>query len=137
MGPRPPENARSTSLLNFFSLFLRSLFLYLYLSLTTQSSPHIFLQNLAMNPIVQLSLIFFFLSTVAALNVTDKSPPYCVFHKTCYKDSECGHKGRCVGHLAGKCNCEACVDGRSCTNDIGCGNFAFPVLYIDLHFQED
>ncbi|KAE9550636.1 hypothetical protein FO519_006153 [Halicephalobus sp. NKZ332] len=62
--------------------------------------------------ITQLFLMVFFvlLSTVLSLNSTEKSP-YCVFHNSCYKDSDCGPRGHCVGHLVGKCDCDACVNG--------------------------
>ena len=124
IGPRPLRTERSISLFRRPSHTFKIL-----LSLSELiSNLRIFLQNRSMNPVVQLSLIFFFVSTVAALNSTEKSPPYCVFHKNCYKDSECGPRGRCVGHLVGKCNCEACVNDRTCTNDYGCGRFL--LLYI-------
>ncbi|CAJ0568490.1 unnamed protein product, partial [Mesorhabditis spiculigera] len=45
----------------------------------------------------------------------------CQKFRECHQDGDCGKKGRCMGSLVGKCNCNACLQGAACTDDQQCG----------------
>ena len=49
----------------------------------------------------------------------------CTAAAACFHDDDCGSigdkKGRCIGIFSGKCNCNACLNFLSCTDDSACG----------------
>uniref|UniRef100_A0A8R1DWF8 Chondroitin proteoglycan 3 n=1 Tax=Caenorhabditis japonica TaxID=281687 RepID=A0A8R1DWF8_CAEJA len=61
-----------------------------------------------------------------SLNTTEPTTPEpstCIASAVCYNDSGCGNNGKCVGALAGTCNCNSCVYGWPCQEDSACGGF--------------
>ncbi|CAO4361407.1 unnamed protein product [Caenorhabditis nigoni] len=56
-------------------------------------------------------------------NTTTVAPPTtCSTSAVCYSDEGCG-SGKCIGALAGTCNCNSCVYGWPCQEDSACGGF--------------
>uniref|UniRef100_A0A1I7UJJ9 Chondroitin proteoglycan 3 n=1 Tax=Caenorhabditis tropicalis TaxID=1561998 RepID=A0A1I7UJJ9_9PELO len=55
-------------------------------------------------------------------STTASTPAACVSSSVCYNDSGCG-SGKCIGALAGTCNCNSCVYGWPCQEDSACGGF--------------
>uniref|UniRef100_A0A0N4ZLA0 SSD domain-containing protein n=1 Tax=Parastrongyloides trichosuri TaxID=131310 RepID=A0A0N4ZLA0_PARTI len=49
-----------------------------------------------------------------------KDKATCQSQATCYGDTDC-NGGKCLGVYVGTCNCNACINFMTCTNDEGCG----------------
>ncbi|CAJ0960966.1 unnamed protein product, partial [Mesorhabditis belari] len=52
---------------------------------------------------------------------TTKTAKLCEKSAICRKDNDCGMKGKCMGALVGKCNCNSCFQAKICSNDKECG----------------
>ncbi|KHN89145.1 Chondroitin proteoglycan 3 [Toxocara canis] len=51
---------------------------------------------------------------------TNNTTAQCVNDEPCFDDGDC-LTGKCDGPFVGTCDCGACVNFRSCTDDSGCG----------------
>ncbi|KAH7726868.1 hypothetical protein AAVH_05755 [Aphelenchoides avenae] len=65
------------------------------------------------------------LSGISATEESGNATATCAANAVCFHDEDCGStgdkKGRCLGFFNGKCNCNACLNFLSCSDDSACG----------------